>query len=156
MNICDYLESGHIFLEVPVSGKEGVFSFLAEEGHRAGLVKNRKKLLEGLQRREAIMSTGVGNGIALPHAAVSDMGKAAILLARLAKPVDFNAMDSLPVDIILALILPQGETHLHLRLLAGLSKLCKSQYFLSAIRLSENPEMLWQALKAIDGESPFP
>jgi mannitol/fructose-specific phosphotransferase system IIA component (Ntr-type) len=101
------------------------------------------------------MSTGVGDGIALPHAATPDVINAAVVLVRLASPVDFEAIDNLPVDIILALILPEGETHLHLQLLAGLSRLCKNPEFLALIRLSQDSEALWTALQALEDQIPF-
>jgi mannitol/fructose-specific phosphotransferase system IIA component (Ntr-type) len=101
------------------------------------------------------MSTGVGDGIALPHAAMPDVTDAVVLLVRLAGPVDFDAIDSLPVDIVLALILPEGQTHLHLQLLAGLSRLCKNPEFLALIRLSQDSDSLWQTLQTLEEQIPF-
>jgi len=155
MKICNFLEAEHIFLDVDIPDKDDVLRFLADTGHKAGLVQNKKGLLEGLQRRESIMSTGVGDGIALPHAAASDVVDAAILLVRLAKPIDFDSLDALPVDIIMALILPEGQTHLHLRLLAGLSRLCKNPEFLALIRTSRDAEDLVQGLHSLEEQMAF-
>ena len=155
MKICNFLKTEHIFLDVAIPDKDNVLQFLAETGHKTGMVRNRKNLLEGLQRRENIMSTGVGDGIALPHAAASDVTDADILLVRLAKPIDFDSLDALPVDIILALILPEGQTHLHLRLLAGLSRLCKNPEFLALIRMSRDTQSLLQALHSLEEQMAF-
>jgi nitrogen PTS system EIIA component len=155
MKICNFLKAEHIFLDVTIPDKDDVLRFLADTGHKVGLVRNKKSLLEGLQRRERIMSTGVGDGIALPHAAASDVADAAVLLVRLAKPIDFDSLDSLPVDIILALILPEGQTHLHLRLLAGLSRLCKNPEFLALIRMSHDSESLVQAFLSLEEQMAF-
>lgn len=156
MKICNYFKAGHIFLDKTLQDKDTVLRFLADMGQKAGLVRNKKTLLEGLQRRERIMSTGVGDGIALPHAAASDASDADILMVRLAKPIDFDSLDSLPVDIILALILPKGQTHLHLRLLAGLSRLCKNPEFLALIRMSRDTENLVHALHSLEEQIAFP
>jgi fructose-specific phosphotransferase system IIA component len=155
MKICNFLKADHVFLDQPLPDKDDVLRFLAEMGYEAGLVKNKKGLLDGLLRRERIMSTGVGDGIALPHAAIPDVEGAAVLLVRLADPIDFEAIDNLPVDIILALILPEGQTHLHLQLLAGLSRLCKNPEFLALIRLSQDSNALWQALQTLEEQIPF-
>jgi len=155
MKICNFLKTEHIFLDMAIPDKDDVLRFLADTGHKTGLVRNEKGLLEGLQRRERIMSTGVGDGIALPHAAASDVADAAILLVRLVKPIDFDSLDALPVDIILALILPEGQTHLHLRLLAGLSRLCKNPEFLALIRISRDAESFVQALHSLEEQMAF-
>jgi fructose-specific phosphotransferase system IIA component len=155
MKICNFLKADHIFLDQPLPDKDHVLRFLAITGYEAGLVQNRKALLDGLLRRERIMSTGVGDGIALPHAAIPDVEDAAVLLVRLADPVDFEAIDNMPVDIILAMILPEGQTHLHLQLLAGLSRLCKNPEFLALIRLSQESDALFQALNTLEEQIPF-
>ncbi len=155
MKICNFLKSDHIFLDVALPDKDEILRFLAETGYKTGLVKNKKELLDGLMLRERIMSTGVGGGIAMPHAAVSDISDAAVVLLRLSPPVDFDAIDKLPVDIVLALILPEGQTHLHLQLLAGLSRLCKNPEFLALIRLSRDSEALWQSFQCLEEQIPF-
>jgi fructose-specific phosphotransferase system IIA component len=155
MKICNFLKADHIFLDMRLPDKDDILRFLADTGYETGLVQSKKGLLDGLLRRERIMSTGVGDGIALPHAATPDVTDAAVLLVRLAGPVDFDAIDNLPVDIVLALILPEGQTHLHLQLLAGLSRLCKNPEFLALIRLSQDSDALWQALQTLEEQMPF-
>lgn len=155
MKICNFLKADHIILDKALPDKDDVLRFLAETGFKTGLVKNKNGLLDGLLRRERIMTTGVGDGIALPHAAIPDVTDAAVLLVRLSSPVDFDAIDNLPVDIILALILPEGQTHLHLQLLAGLSRLCKNPEFLALIRLSKDSQALWNALQTLEDQIPF-
>jgi len=155
MKICNFLKADHIFLDISLSDKDAVLRFLADSGYQAGLAKNKKLLFDGLNCRERIMSTGIGDGIALPHASVPDVSDAAVILLRLAEPVDFDAIDARPVDIILALILPEGQTHLHLQLLAGVSRLCKNPEFLALIRLQRDPATLWNALASLEEQIPF-
>ena len=155
MKICNFLKTEHIFLDVTLVDKNEVLRFLSDTSHKTGLVRNRKDLLEGLRHRENIMSTGIGDGIALPHAAAPDVANADILLVRLAKPIDFDSLDALPVDVILALILPEGQTHLHLQLLAGLSRLCKNPEFLALIRMSHDSESLLRALHSLEEQMAF-
>jgi mannitol/fructose-specific phosphotransferase system IIA component (Ntr-type) len=155
MKICNFLKAENIFLDISLSDKDAVLQFLADTGRQIGLVKNRKQLYDGLNCRERIMTTGVGEGIALPHASAPDVSDAALILLRLATPVEFDSIDARPVDIVLALILPEGQTHLHLQLLAGVSRLCKSPEFLALIRLQRDSAALWKALRSLEEQIPF-
>ena len=65
MKICNFLKADHVFLDKDLPDKDDVLRFLAETGYETGLVKNKNGLMDGLLRRERIMSTGVGDGIAL-------------------------------------------------------------------------------------------
>ncbi len=155
MKIAPFLKTSLIFLDAPIPDKKAVLTFLADASRASGAVTDRDALFEGLLRRERVMSTGIGDGIALPHAAVLDAADAAIVVIRLAGPIDFDALDNRPVDVILALILPEGQIHLHLRLLAGLSRLCKTPEFLALIRLSTDAESLRRAIQTLEEQMPF-
>lgn len=155
MKIYNFLRAEHIFLDVPLPDKDDALRFLADTGYRTGMVRNKKGLLDALLRRERIMSTGVGGGIALPHASTADAADAVALLVRLARPIEFGAIDSQPVDILLALVLPEGRNHLHLQLLASLSRLCKNPEFLALLRLSRDSRNLWHGLKSLEAQMPY-
>jgi mannitol/fructose-specific phosphotransferase system IIA component (Ntr-type) len=76
-------------------------------------------------------------------------------LIHLVEPIDFEALDNLPVDIILALIVPENEMTLHLQLLAGVSRLCKTSEFLEAVREATSSEDLWYLIKKLEERMPF-
>jgi len=155
MKICTYLQTEHIFLHTTLPDKEAVLRFVADTCVRNGIVKDADTLYEGMQKREQTMSTGIGGGIGFPHTTSLEAQDAFVLLIHLAEPIDFEALDMMPVDIIMALVIPEKQTGLHLRILAGASRLCRKPEFLDAVRKAENPKKLCEAITSIEEEIPF-
>ena len=79
-------------------------------------------VLEGLQEREALGSTGFGRGVALPHARIGGLGRPVATLLKLESPVDFAAADRLPVELVIGLLSPTNAGATHLHALAALSE----------------------------------
>ena len=129
--------------------------FVADTFARDGLVTHARLLYDRLIERENTLSTGIGNGIGIPHAVSREVRDPSVLLIRLAHSIDFDALDKLPVDIILALVVPENQTHLHLQILAGISRLCKRDEFLDFVRQTQNAKDLWQGIKRIEEEIAF-
>ena len=117
MKIYKRLRVEHIFLNAALNDKDEVFHFVADTFTRSGVVDNAALLYESMVERERTMSTGIGNRIGIPHAASSEATHPAVILIRLADPIDFEALDGLPVDIILALVVPENQTSLHIQIL---------------------------------------
>ncbi len=155
MKIYTYLQTEHIFLHAALPDKEAVLRFVADTCMKRGIVRDADTLYEGMQKREQTMSTGIGDGIGFPHTTSSDARDAFVLLIHLAKPIDFEALDKLPVDIIMALVIPENQTSLHLSILAGVSRLCKMTEFLQAVRKADNPEKLCEAITSLEEQKPF-
>lgn len=155
MKIWKLLTAESIFLNIDLTDKDGVLRFAAEQFARQGAVENAQLLYEGMRTREQVLSTGIGNGIGIPHTAGTYANEGAILLIRLARPIDFNALDDLPVDIVLALVVPNDKTALHLQILAGISRLCRNPSFLGTVRKARNSEDLLEKIKDIEEEMAF-
>jgi PTS system nitrogen regulatory IIA component len=155
MKIYKRLSAEHIFLNVPLKDKDEVIHFVADTFARDGLVTHARLLYDSLIERENTMSTGIGNGIGIPHAVSREARDPSVLLIRLAHSIDFDALDKLPVDIILALVVPENQIHLHLQILAGISRLCKRDEFLDFVRQTRNADDLWQGIKRIEEEIAF-
>ncbi|MFH2097906.1 MAG: PTS sugar transporter subunit IIA, partial [Pseudomonadota bacterium] len=109
----------------------------------------------GMLKREEVMSTGVGDGIGIPHAAASGVNRAALCLCRLARPMDFSSLDGKPVDVVLAMIVPDGERMLHLQILAGIARLCRNPAFLQAVRTENDPGELLSLICRLEDEMAF-
>ena len=150
MEIKDYLKAENIFLSEKLKDKESVLRFIAEACAQNNIVDSADTLFEGLQHRERTLSTGVGGGIGFPHTTSAEAKEPAVLLLRLAKPVDFEALDKRPVDIILALIIPEADQAMHIRILARVSRLCKAPEFLSAVRDADDAEKLLKEINKIE------
>lgn len=155
MKIWKYLSPENIFLGLTFSSKDGILRYVADACQHAGIVQNSEPVYQGLVLRENLMSTGVGGGIGLPHTTCADVEDAVVMLVRLARAVDFEAIDNLPVDIVLALIIPEHNRSLHLRILAGISRLCKNVDFLNAVRAETDAKKLRDAIENIENHMAF-
>jgi nitrogen PTS system EIIA component len=150
MKVWKHLTSENIYLNTPLADKYAVLRFIAESLQKSGLIKDTDILIEGLLQREKTMSTGVGNGICFPHTTSSELTESALMLIRPLNPLDFEALDKLPVDIILAIIVPENQTSLHLQMLAGMSRLCRVPEFLTLVRSAEDEQILRQKIKELE------
>lgn len=155
MKICTFLQPDKIFIDVPIADKTALLQFVAEAGEEKGLVKSAPLLYEGLLRRESIMSTGIGEGIALPHTMSSEVVDPAAFLIRLKPAIEFESLDGKPVDVVIALLIPEEKTTLHLRILAGLSRLCRNAEFMKTIRQAQHSDTLWKGLCLIEEKMAF-
>ncbi|MGC3937939.1 PTS sugar transporter subunit IIA [Roseobacter sp. EG26] len=123
-------------------------SDLAEEayGLSAGAV------LDALLEREALGPTGVGHGVALPHARLSGLEDVVGAFVLLEKPIDFNAVDRQPVDIAFALFAPEDAGVEHLKALALVSRTLRDQNICSKLRANPNPATLHTILTSTESE----
>ena len=135
MIIGDLLEPGAVTLRVSAANKRQVLGVIADVAARAFGV-DASEALEGLIEREAAGSTGVGQGVALPHARLPGIDRVRAVFVRLETPVAFGAVDDKPVDLLVALFAPKDADSSHLRALARIS------------RLMRQPEMREQLRKA--------
>ncbi|MBK6278116.1 MAG: PTS sugar transporter subunit IIA [Gammaproteobacteria bacterium] len=100
------------------------------------------QLCESLNARERLGSTGIGEGIAIPHCREADCSAPTAALVTLARPVDFAAIDDNPVDIVFALVVPDGATDEHLRVLARLAGLFSQPGLRERLRACRDDESL--------------
>ncbi|MBS3733249.1 MAG: PTS sugar transporter subunit IIA [Desulfobacterales bacterium] len=155
MKITDYLRAENIFLDVDLPDKDAVLHFIAEACAKNGIVRQRSRIYEGLVQREETMSTGVGNGLAFPHTTSEEAEEAAVMLLRLARPVDFDALDKNPVSIVLALIIPQKDTDMHVRLLARVSRLCREDSFVQSVRDAADSPALDREIRNLEKSTAY-
>ncbi|MXO75420.1 PTS transporter subunit EIIA [Altererythrobacter aerius] len=115
---------------------------------------NREMVLEGLQEREALGSTGFGRGVALPHARIEGLSRPVAALLKLAAPVDYAAADRMPIDLVIGLLSPvnAGATHLHA--LAALSRMVRDEDMHRALTDAPDTETLYAILtNAVDRDA---
>jgi nitrogen PTS system EIIA component len=134
-----------VLASVKASGKKAVLAELAARAAAAFKVDERR-LFDRLLERERLGSTGIGGGIAIPHARMASLTKPAGLFARLASPIDFDAIDERPVDIVFLLVAPEGAGADHLKALARVSRLLRDRGLVDKLRATENAEALYALL----------
>ncbi len=126
MKLSDVLAPDNVVLDLDASSKGSLLHTLsAIAAKQLGI--SEAAIFTALNNREKLGSTGIGEGIAIPHAAVPDLKKPFALFARLSKPVDFEAIDDSPVDIIAVLLVPVEKSSTKLNLLAGLARILRSE-----------------------------
>ncbi len=151
MNVTTYLLPDRIHLGVTLPDKDAVLRFIAEAFLKNKASGDSEKLYQALKKREELMSTGIGGGIGIPHALTPEVEDVSIILIHLKTGIAFQALDNRPVDIIIGLVVPENETTLHLRALAGISGLCKKPGMLKKIRTARDPNALWQEMTQTEG-----
>jgi PTS system nitrogen regulatory IIA component len=105
-------------------------------------------LFSNLIARERLGSTGLGEGIAIPHCRLQELDRAVGCLVTLEQPIEFEALDDQPVDILFVLVVPEQATQEHLDLLAGLAERFAQPAFRDQLRAADSDEALYQAAVA--------
>ncbi|WP_394179764.1 PTS sugar transporter subunit IIA [Marinomonas posidonica] len=110
---------------------------------------DNEAVYDALLGREKLGSTGIGNGIAIPHCRLESANHTAIVVMSLQTPIDFDSIDKQPVDLIFALIVPPHECDLHLSTLAQIAELAQSPEALSTLRTAETNDDLYTRFESL-------
>lgn len=102
--------------------------------------------LDGLEEREALGSTGFGRGVAMPHARLNHVNRPTVVALRLENPVEFDAADAMPVDLVFGMLSPENAGATHLHALAALSRLVRDDETHQALSDAPNCEALFALL----------
>ena len=149
MKITDFLSPADVVLDVKTANKGQLLRLLATRAAAsAGL--DTDEVVTLILKREELGSTGVGNGVALPHARLAGIKAPFGLLARLRRGIDFEAIDDQPVDIVFLLLLPEMATGAQLNALACAARLLRNPVALSQVRGAANPDALFRAITEPD------
>ncbi len=105
-----------------------------------------REIFETLQQREQLGSTGIGNGIAIPHGKLASLKKIVGLFARLDKPVDFDASDDQPVDLLFVLLAPEAAGADHLKALASVARFMRDQAAVANLRACRDVDAAYSVL----------
>lgn len=135
-----------VLADLPATSKKQALQALAE---KASHLFNAapEALMIALIDREKIGSTGIGGGTAIPHVKMAKASRLYAVLARLEKPVDYDAIDGKPVDIIFMLVAPvENKTTQHLRMLAQVSRFLRDAESLSALRSAADADAMRKIL----------
>lgn len=100
-------------------------------------------VLDGLEERERLGSTGFGGGVAIPHARSAAVTRPAAVLLRLAHPVEYDAADGMPVELVFGLLSPENAGATHLHALAAISRMVRDESVLEALLEAPDPEALY-------------
>jgi PTS system nitrogen regulatory IIA component len=141
MEISELIDSSGIAANLRVTSKKQALQELAK---RAAEITGQpeRAIFEVLIERERLGTTGVGNGIAIPHGKLPDLKRLYGLFARLETPIDFDAIDEQPVDLICVLLAPEAAGADHLKALARVSRLLRDQAVCEKLRGTDSAEAI--------------
>src|ERR1700726_5109218 len=145
MVLTDLLAPNAIIPALKVNSKKQLLQELAAKA-AALCGQSERAILEILQQREKLGSTGVGNGIAIPHGKLPKLDKLFGLFARLDRPIDFEALDGQPVDLVFVLLAPEAAGADHLKALARVARLLRDPDVANKLRDSRDAEALYAVL----------
>lgn len=145
MDIADLVSPSTVAVRAGVSTKRQLMQLLAELASPV-LGAPEKVLFEGLMEREALGSTGLSGGAAVPHARSSRIDQVAGVFVKLDQPLEFEALDDRPVDLIFALFAPAEAGADHLRALAAVSRLLRRAEVREQLRRAQSAEGLYALL----------
>jgi PTS system nitrogen regulatory IIA component len=143
--LADILDSRSVLPSLRVQSKK---QLLQELAHAASAVAgiDHRTIFETLLQREKLGSTGLGQGIAIPHGKIRTLTRVHGLFARLATPVDFDSVDGQPVDLVFLLLAPEHAGADHLKALAKISRLLRDSDFVAKLRGTGTAEGLYAIL----------
>jgi len=144
----EFVSSDLVAIDVAAPDKQQLLTRLVDLLLESGRVRDRDALMRELVKREQVMSTGIGGGIAIPHALTNDIESLTIVFARTAAPIDFQAMDAQPVDLVFMLVGPKSAASLYVKLLARVSRLLQNEAFKERLRGAAQVDEIMEAFRA--------
>jgi nitrogen PTS system EIIA component len=145
MDIIDLLAPEAVLSSLRVHSKKQLLQELSTRaGGLTGLPERR--IFETLVERERLGSTGMGQGIAIPHGRMAGLPRIVGLFARLETPIAYDAVDDQPVDLVFLLLAPEDAGADHLKALARVSRLLRNQATCEKLRAAKKPEVLYALL----------
>lgn len=145
MPLTDLVAPNAIIPALKVNGKKQALQEIAARASQL-TGQNERVIFETLLQREKLGSTGIGHGIAIPHGKLPRLERIFGLFARLDRPIEFEALDGQPVDLIFLLLAPEGAGADHLKALARIARLLRDPEIARKLRDSRDAEALYAVL----------
>ena len=145
----EILQPGTVVAGLAVTSKKALFQQLAQIAEKNGGI-DAKLVIERLQERERLGSTGFGGGVAIPHGKIEGLDKVVGVFARLDQPIDFQAIDDMPVDVVFMLLSPPDAGAEHLKALAKVSRALRDRPFLAKLRGAGSDDALYALLASVE------
>lgn len=140
MKIVDIIEKNTIEIDFDVKSKDELLDKMIDLISNSSEVTNKNEAKKEILTRESIMSTGIGKGFALPHAKTSAVNSSVGALTLLKKPIDYNSLDSKPVNIVFMLLSKDDNVTDHLRLLSKISRIMNDDTFRDKLQSLKSKE----------------
>ncbi|AGB69870.1 MULTISPECIES: PTS IIA-like nitrogen regulatory protein PtsN [Rhizobium] len=145
MALADLLQQDAIIPALKANSKKQLLQELAAKASKLTGLPERE-IFDVVLQRERLGSTGVGNGIAIPHGKLASIKSIAGIFARLEAPVDFEALDDQPVDLVFLLLAPEGAGADHLKALSRIARVLRDQDLVAKLRATDSASAIYAFL----------
>jgi len=129
LRLVDILKESSVISDIKGKTKKEILTELAGQLNASGLIKDIEPVVKIIMEREALGSTGIGDGVAIPHGKMAGSGNVLCVFGRSKKGVDFDAVDGQPVHIFFLVLAPEDSASLHLKVLSRISKILRDPSF---------------------------
>jgi len=146
MKLSDFLGEEAIVTELKGVEKQAVLLEMAEALASAGMIKSVEEAVRVLLEREKLGSTGIGDGIAIPHGKLKNIEDIVIAFGRSSAGIDFDSMDGAPVHLVFLLLAPENSASSHLKALALISRLLKDLSFREKLQQAGSRHAIYQTI----------
>jgi len=154
VKIRDLLQDVLVIEEIKATDKIGVIREFAEVIRAAGRIKDAEALVRVLLERESLGSTGIGDGVAIPHGKLSFIGDMVVAFGRSSRGVDFQSLDAKPAYLFFLLVTPDDKPGDHLKALARISRILKNPALRESLKRTSDRQELKRLLYEEDSKYP--
>ena len=155
MKIIDFLKEGAIIPDLKATDKKNVIKELVTLLKDIGEISDQEKIVEIMLEREKLGSTGIGQGIAVPHAKTDQVKQIVVAFGLSQKGVNFESLDEEPVYLIFLVLAPVDATGMHLKLLAKIARLLKDKVFRNSLKSCKGKRReIFQVIEEEDEKNP--
>jgi fructose-specific phosphotransferase system IIA component len=152
MKLCQYVRKDLVIINFEATDKIHAFRRIASAFREAGLIRDETIAFNSIMAREELMTTAVGKGVAVPHAAVPEIQDMAIAVAILNQELDFQSLDQRPVKLIVMIIVNDQRTDLSLKALAGITRMVSHTDLVERLRGATDPDQVISILQESEGQ----
>ena len=145
MDIKDFLLPDNVMVDVHAADRDGLLKELSNRAATA-LNQERDQITAEIMKREDLGSTGIGGGVAIPHARIQGLDAPYGILARTKEPIDFRAIDDQPVDVVFLLLLPASAANGQLSALACVARKLRDGDTLRELRAATSGDAIYRAI----------
>lgn len=147
MKISELISRDLICVNLKSHTKENAFSEIVDHLYKSRKIKNKQQIQESLIEREKLVSTGIGDEVAIPHARIADLKEPVVFIGISKNGINFSSIDNKPVHLIILFLTPQLESQLHLKILSKIAHLLKHKELIDHLKQCSTNEELFSILK---------
>jgi len=150
IRLSSLLKEKYIELDLKQKDKKKILAELVDFIAAAGRLRDKKDILSHLVKREKLGSTGIGNGVAIPHSRSAKVKDFVLAFARAAQGIDFGALDGEKTYLFFMLISPEANVGGHLKILAEVSRLVKDKFIVDRLRSAQSKKDILKVIQAYE------